>query len=55
MVATLPPTELRLEALEPPKPDDYEYQEDELRAPTGEEVGWLLTFWHRTLKDQPEG
>ena len=55
MAATHPPTELRLEALEPPKPDDYEYQEDELRAPTGEEVSRLLTFWHRTPKDQLEG
>ncbi|CAN5243292.1 hypothetical protein BH20ACT24_BH20ACT24_03980 [soil metagenome] len=55
MTATHPPTELRLEALEPPKPDDYEYQEDELRAPTKEEVSRLLSFWRRQPKDQPGG
>ncbi|MHB8431698.1 MAG: M48 family metalloprotease, partial [Acidimicrobiales bacterium] len=35
MRRTHPPTELRLEALQPPRPDDEQYQEDELGAP-----GW---------------
>ena len=34
MKATHPPTELRIEALQPPKPDDAQYQESELRAPS---------------------
>jgi Zn-dependent protease with chaperone function len=42
MMATHPPTELRIEALQPPRPDDAEYQEDELRAPRPEEVGRIL-------------
>jgi Zn-dependent protease with chaperone function len=45
MTATHPATELRLEALEAPRPDDWEYQEDELRGPTGREVVRLLTPW----------
>lgn len=53
MTATHPPTELRLEALEPPKPDDSEYQEDELRAPTGEEVRRLFRFWKRSSTNSP--
>jgi hypothetical protein len=54
MAATHPPTELRIEALEPPKPDDFEYQEDELRAPAGHEVRRLLTFWRRSPKQRVE-
>jgi Zn-dependent protease with chaperone function len=42
MTATHPPTELRVEALQPPKPDDAEYQEDELRGPRLDEVGRIL-------------
>jgi len=42
MTATHPPTELRIEALQAPKPDDAEYQEDELRGPGADEVGRIL-------------
>jgi Zn-dependent protease with chaperone function len=52
MAATHPPTELRLEALEPPQPDDYEYQEDELRGPSRREIGRLLRPWRRR-RDEP--
>jgi hypothetical protein len=44
MAATHPPVELRLEALQPVEPDDWEYQEDELRAPTWQEVRRILSF-----------
>jgi Zn-dependent protease with chaperone function len=46
MAATHPPTELRLERLKPLLPDDAQYQEDELRGPTGTELKRLLTFPH---------
>jgi Zn-dependent protease with chaperone function len=36
--ATHPPTELRIEALEPPRPDDWEYQEEDLSGPNWPEV-----------------
>lgn len=42
MAATHPPTELRLEALQPPRPDDFEYQEEDLRVPTQVEVRRFL-------------
>jgi Zn-dependent protease with chaperone function len=42
MAATHPPTELRLEALQAPRPDDYEYQEEDLRVPTQQEVRRFL-------------
>jgi hypothetical protein len=42
MAATHPPTELRLEALQSPRPDDYEYQEEDLRVPTQHEVRRFL-------------
>jgi Zn-dependent protease with chaperone function len=45
MAATHPPTELRLEALEAPKADDFEYQEDELGPPSKRELRRLLFFW----------
>jgi Zn-dependent protease with chaperone function len=54
MAATHPPTELRLEALEPPQLDDFEYQEDELRAPTGEELRRLARFWRRSKPPKVE-
>ena len=38
MSATHPPSELRIEALEPDRPDDWEFQEDELTGPTWPEV-----------------
>lgn len=49
MTATHPPTELRIEALQPPKPDDAEYQEDELRGPAAHEIGRILRglLWPR--------
>lgn len=47
MAATHPPTELRLEALQPPQPDDFEYQEDELRGPSQQELRRLAKFWRR--------
>jgi hypothetical protein len=34
MAATHPPLALRLEALQVPRPDDWEYQEEELHGPT---------------------
>lgn len=43
MAATHPPTELRVEVLQQPKPDDAVYQEDELRGPTRAELKRLLT------------
>ncbi len=42
MTATHPPTELRIEALQPPKPDDTEYQEEELRGPGWQEITRIL-------------
>lgn len=42
MMASHPPTELRIEALQPPKPDDAEFQEDELTGPSASEVGRIL-------------
>jgi Zn-dependent protease with chaperone function len=51
MAATHPPTELRLEALQAPRPDDWEYREDELRGPSRTEVRRLfgglgrVAFW----------
>jgi Zn-dependent protease with chaperone function len=36
--ATHPPVELRIEALQPDRPDDWEYQEDDLTGPTWHEV-----------------
>jgi Zn-dependent protease with chaperone function len=38
MSATHPPSELRIEALEPDRPDDWEFQEEELTGPTLAEV-----------------
>jgi hypothetical protein len=51
MAATHPPTELRLEALQAPRPDDWEYHEDELRGPSRAEIHRLfgglgrVAFW----------
>lgn len=42
MTATHPPTELRLEALQAPRPDHWEYHEDELRGPSWPEVRRLF-------------
>lgn len=42
LTATHPPTELRVEALQPSAPDDAQYQESELRGPTAEEIRRLL-------------
>lgn len=42
MAATHPPTELRIEALQEPRPDDAEYQEDELRGPSIVELQLFL-------------
>lgn len=47
ITATHPPIELRVEALQERLPDDAEYQEDELRGPTRDEIVRLLTFWRR--------
>lgn len=38
MTATHPPTILRIEALQPQQPDDWDYQEDELRGPRWKEI-----------------
>jgi len=45
MAATHPPTELRIEKLKPRQPGDEQYQEDDLRGPTGAEWKRLLTFF----------
>ncbi len=50
MKATHPPVELRLEALAPAQADDFEYQEEELRAPSGKELARLATFWRRNVR-----
>lgn len=42
MSATHPPTELRLEALQTPQADDWEYQEEELHGPTVREFFRML-------------
>ncbi len=42
LAATRPPTEPRIEALQAPKPDDADYQEDEPRGPTLKELGQIL-------------
>ncbi len=42
MTATHPPVELRIEALQVPRPDDWEYQEEELRGPSWEEVSRIF-------------
>jgi hypothetical protein len=42
MVATHPSTELRLEALERPKPDDAVYHEGELGFPSFRELSRIL-------------
>lgn len=47
ITATHPPVELRVEALQDRLPDDAEYEEEELRGPTREEIVRLLTFWRR--------
>ncbi len=49
MAATHPPTELRIEALQPSHDDDWEYQEDELRGPSKAEIRRILSF-HRSPK-----
>jgi Zn-dependent protease with chaperone function len=41
MQATHPPTELRIEKLQPSKPDDAQYQEDELHGPSAAEIARL--------------
>lgn len=38
LAATHPPSELRVEALQQPRPDDWEYQEDEFGPPSWSEV-----------------
>lgn len=53
MSATHPPTELRLEALQAPKPDDWEYQEEDLRFPTPSETKRFL-FGLREVTKRPE-
>jgi len=50
MTATHPPIELRIEALQEPRPDDEEYQEEELHGPTSAELRRLITFWKRSPK-----
>lgn len=54
MAATHPPTELRLEALEPSQADDFEYQEDQLRGPSRPELLRLASFWRRSKEPKPE-
>lgn len=54
MSATHPPTQLRLEALQSPRPDDFEYQEEELRVPTTAETKRFL-FGLRNVVRTPDG
>src|SRR5262249_38400713 len=55
LAATHPPTELRIEALQQPKPDDAEYQEDRLRGPTWKEFKRIATGWRRRARNaQPD-
>jgi heat shock protein HtpX len=42
MKATHPPVALRIDALQPASPEDWQYQEDELRGPTGREFRRLF-------------
>ena len=48
IAATHPPVELRLEALQLPRPDDSEYQESELGGPTASELRRIYLFWRRS-------
>jgi Zn-dependent protease with chaperone function len=48
IAATHPPLELRLEALQLPRPDDAEYQESELGGPTASELRRIYLFWRRS-------
>jgi Zn-dependent protease with chaperone function len=43
MNATHPPVQLRIEALQPATDDDWQYQEEELRAPTWAEIARLFS------------
>lgn len=54
MAATHPPTELRLEALQEPKPDDDEYQEDDLRIPRWNEVRRFLFGLRHVVSSRPK-
>jgi Zn-dependent protease with chaperone function len=47
MTATHPPTELRIEALEPRRADDWQYQEYELRGPSWKEIEQILHLRRR--------
>lgn len=47
MAATHPPVELRVEALQEARPDDDEYQEDDLEGPTGAELRRIFLFWRK--------
>jgi len=50
MTATHPPTQLRIEALQEPLPDDWAYQEDELHGPTWSEIRRLLGGAARSVR-----
>ncbi|MHB1988257.1 MAG: hypothetical protein ACYCSF_09765 [Acidimicrobiales bacterium] len=47
IAATHLPIELPVEALHDRLADDAEYEEDELRGPTRDQIVRLLTFWRR--------
>jgi Zn-dependent protease with chaperone function len=51
MAATHPPTELRVEKLQAPKPDDADYQEDELRGPSWKEARRIIVSLIRPTSD----
>ncbi|MGO9584464.1 MAG: M48 family metalloprotease [Acidimicrobiales bacterium] len=57
MSATHPPLELRIEALQAPKPDDAQYQESELTGPSRADIARLLrALWppyHRGRSSSP--
>jgi len=48
--ATHPPTELRIEALQAPRPDDWEYHEEELRGPDWPEIRRVLGGLRRVAR-----
>lgn len=47
MAATHPPVELRVEALQEARPDDDEFQADDLEGPTGAKLRRIFLFWRK--------
>ncbi len=49
MAATHPPVELRVEALQKARPDDGEYQEDDIEGPTRGELRRIFLIWRKPM------